>query len=221
MLTSVRVWDLPTRLFHWALTACLIGLITTGKLGGDAMLWHFQLGYLMLSLLLFRTVWGLVGGQWSRFGSFWFTPAAVWQYATQPAPSEPAAGHNPLGAMSVLTLLAVLLLQVSSGLMSDDDILNAGPLSGYASDNVVNYATNYHKNIGIYLLLGLVTVHVAAIFFYLLKKKQNLIRPMLNGDKFLIGSTSPSRDDSQSRWLALAVFLGIVALVQGLLYLLT
>lgn len=220
MLTTVRVWDLPTRLFHWVLVACVVGLVTTAQLGGAAMVWHFQLGYFMLSLLLFRFIWGWVGGRWSRFASFLFTPTAIWRYIRKPTASEPTAGHNPLGALSVFALLAVLLLQVSSGLMSDDEISNTGPLSRFMSGDLVNQATGYHKNIGQYILLGLLALHVAAIFFYLLKKKENLIRPMVSGDKQLPVPTLPTRDDPSSRWLALLIFISSVALVQGLLYLL-
>lgn len=220
MPTTVRVWDLPTRLFHWALVVCVIGLITTAQLGGAAMLWHFQLGYLTLSLLLFRIVWGWVGGRWSRFSSFLYSPTALWRYIKQPTAPHPSVGHSPLGALSVFALLAVLLLQVSSGLMSDDEISNAGPLSRFMSAYLVSNATDYHKNIGKFILLGLALLHVAAIFFYLFKKKENLIRPMVTGDKQLPSPMPPTRDDARNRLLALLLFLSALGSVQGLVYLL-
>ena len=220
MPTTVRVWDLPTRLFHWALVVCVIGLITTAQLGGAAMLWHFQLGYLTLSLLLFRIVWGWVGGRWSRFSSFLYSPTALWRYIKQPTAPHPSVGHSPLGALSVFALLAVLLLQVSSGLMSDDEISNAGPLSRFVSGYLVSNATDYHKNIGKFILLGLALLHVAAIFFYLFKKKENLIRPMVTGDKQLPSPMPPTRDDARNRLLALLLFLSALGSVQGLVYLL-
>ena len=220
MPTTVRVWDLPTRLFHWALVVCVIGLITTAQLGGAAMLWHFQLGYLTLSLLLFRIVWGWVGGRWSRFSSFLYSPTALWRYIKQPTAQHPSVGHSPLGALSVFALLAVLLLQVSSGLMSDDEISNAGPLSRFMSAYLVSNATDYHKNIGKFILLGLALLHVAAIFFYLFKKKENLIRPMVTGDKQLPSPMPPTRDDARNRLLALLLFLSALGSVQGLVYLL-
>lgn len=220
MPTTVRVWDLPTRLFHWALVVCVIGLITTAQLGGAAMLWHFQLGYLTLSLLLFRIVWGWVGGRWSRFSSFLYSPTALWRYIKQPTAPHPSVGHSPLGALSVFALLAVLLLQVSSGLMSDDEISNAGPLSRFMSAYLVSNATGYHKNIGKFILLGLTLLHVAAIFFYLFKKKENLIRPMVTGDKQLPSPMPPTRDDARNRLLALLLFLSALGSVQGLVYLL-
>ena len=220
MPTTVRVWDLPTRLFHWALVVCVIGLITTAQLGGAAMLWHFQLGYLTLSLLLFRIVWGWVGGRWSRFSSFLYSPTALWRYIKQPTAPQPSVGHSPLGALSVFALLAVLLLQVSSGLMSDDEISNAGPLSRFVSGYLVSNATDYHKNIGKFILLGLALLHVAAIFFYLFKKKENLISPMVTGDKQLPLPMPPTRDDARNRLLALLLFLSALGSVQGLVYLL-
>lgn len=220
MPTTVRVWDLPTRLFHWALVVCVIGLITTAQLGGAAMLWHFQLGYFTLSLLLFRIVWGWVGGRWSRFSSFLYSPTALWRYIKQPTAPHPSVGHSPLGALSVFALLAVLLLQVSSGLMSDDEISNAGPLSRFVSGYLVSNATDYHKNIGKFILLGLALLHVAAIFFYLFKKKENLIRPMVTGDKQLPSPMPPTRDDARNRLLALLLFLSALGSVQGLVYLL-
>lgn len=220
MPITVRIWDLPTRLFHWALVVCVIGLITTAQLGGDAMRWHFQLGYLTLSLLLFRIVWGWVGGRWSRFSSFIYSPTTLWRYIKQQAEPQPSAGHSPLGAMSVFALLAVLLLQIFSGLMSDDEISNAGPLSRFVSGYIVSNATDYHKNVGKFILLGLALLHVSAIFFYLFRKKDNLISPMLTGDKQLASPMPPSRDDTRSRISALLLLLSVLGLVQGLVYLL-
>lgn len=218
MLTTVRVWDLPTRLFHWLLTACVVGLIATAQLGGAAMLWHFQLGYFVLSLLLFRFTWGFIGGRWSRFSSFLYAPATLLRFMRHPAPPELTVGHNPLGALSVFALLAVLLLQVTTGLMSDDEISNTGPLSRFVSGFIVSSSTNYHKNIGKYILLGLVALHVAAILFYLYKKKENLIRPMLTGNKLLNVPVPAARDDAQTRLVALLIMVGAVAIVQGAVY---
>ena len=76
-MTTVRIWDLPTRLFHWALAACIVGLVVTAKVGGEAMNWHFRLAYAVFTLLVFRLLWGLVGGHWSRFASFFPTPGRL------------------------------------------------------------------------------------------------------------------------------------------------
>jgi len=197
MQHTVRVWDLPTRLFHWSLVATTIALVATAKLGGNAMEWHLRLGYVMLALLVFRLVWGLVGGRWSRFASFLYSPTRLWRYLR--GGGEDDVGHSPLGALSVFALLAVLLLQVGSGLVSDDEIAFAGPLTRFVPGSVVGQATWYHKDVGQYLLYALVGLHLLAILFYVLVRKRTLVRPMLGGDKQLPRPASPSRDDMASR----------------------
>lgn len=201
---TVRVWDLPTRLFHWALAAATIGLVATAKLGGNAMEWHLRLGYVMLALLLFRLVWGLIGGRWSRFASFLYSPVRLWRYVR--GQDEDAVGHSPLGALSVFALLGALLLQVASGLVSDDEIAFAGPLTRFVSGSVVGQATWYHKDVGQYLLYALVGLHLLAILYYVLVRRRSLVRPMLLGDKHLPAPAPASRDDLASRGKAALVF---------------
>ena len=172
MRKSVRVWDLPTRVFHWALLACVVGLVITGKIGGGTIDWHARLGYAVLTLLLFRLVWGFVGGRWSRFASFIYSPRSLMQYLKGRAHPDHLVGHNPLGAGSVFAMLLVLAAQISSGLISDDEISFTGPLNKWVSSADGLLATWYHKEVGQFLLLGLVALHVAAIVFYLRKKKK-------------------------------------------------
>lgn len=212
-LTKVRVWDLPTRIFHWALVLGITGLAVSGTVGGNAMVWHFRLGHAVLALLLFRIVWGLVGGRWSRFGAFVYAPQSIIDYLKGRSRPEHGVGHSPVGALSVFAMLGALGLQVSSGLLSDDEIAFAGPLTAYVSNATVGLATNYHAHIGKWLLLGLVVLHIAAIFFYLLRK-HNLVQAMLHGDKELVQPVPASRDDAASRTLALLVF----ALCGGVAY---
>jgi cytochrome b len=202
---TVRIWDLPTRIFHWALAASVVGLVITAKVGGNAMEWHFRLGHLVLALLVFRILWGLVGGRWSRFTAFVYSPARLVRYLRGAAHPEDAVGHSPLGALSVFGLLAVLVAQVATGLLSDDEIAFAGPLTRFVSNAVVGQATGYHKEIGQYLVLGLVALHVLAIVFYVLVRKERLVRPMLHGDKALATPVAPSRDDAKTRVLALVL----------------
>ena len=211
-LHKVRVWDLPTRVFHWTLVLCIVGLFITGNVGGNAMVWHFRIGLTVLALLLFRLVWGLVGGRWSRFASFIYSPRSIINYLKGNGKPEHSVGHTPTGAGSVFALLAILLAQVGSGLISDDEIAFAGPLTRFVSGATVNLATNYHKNIGKWIILALVILHIAAIVFYLLRK-QNLIKPMLHGDKQLAVAVPASRDDATSRMMALAIFGICVAFV--------
>jgi len=208
-LSKVRVWDLPTRIFHWALVAGVIGLAISGTVGGNAMVWHFRFAYAVLTLLLFRVVWGLVGGRWSRFGAFIYSPQSVFNYLKGRGKPEHSVGHSPIGAGAVFAMLGFLLAQVGSGLLSDDDIAFAGPLTRFVSNATVSLATNYHKNIGKWILLALVLLHIAAIVFYLWRK-HNLVGAMLHGDKELVAAVPASRDDTASRLTAL-VILGFCA----------
>ncbi len=213
---TIRVWDLPTRLFHWALVLCVIGLIITGNVGGNAMPWHGRLGYAVLTLLLFRLVWGLVGGHWSRFANFLYGPSSILAYLRGQGRPEHSVGHNPLGMLSVLALLAILLAQVGSGLFADDEIAFTGPLAGLVSGDWVSQATSYHKKIGKLLLIALVALHLGAIAFYKLVKKQNLVRPMVLGDKAVPAPLPSSRDGAAQRLLALVVLLLCAAAVVGI-----
>ena len=203
-LFKVRVWDLPTRFFHWSLALGVICLSVSGLIGGNAMVWHFRFGYAVLSLLLFRLVWGLVGGRWSRFGAFIYTPQSMLSYLQGRGKPEHSVGHSPIGAASVFALLGILLAQAGTGLLSDDEISASGPLTRFVSNATVNLATNYHKNIGKWVLLALVALHIGAIAFYLWRK-HNLVRPMLNGDKELSLAVPGSRDDALTRTVAVLV----------------
>lgn len=201
----IRVWDLPTRLFHWLLAASVLGLLITGQIGGNAMNWHLRFGQAVLALLLWRLVWGLVGGHWSRFVRFIYGPSACLAYLRGRAPAAHQAGHSPLGALSVWAMLLVLSAQVGSGLMTDDEIAFFGPLVPLVGGEWVALATRWHKNIGQWLVLGLVTLHLAALLTYRLKGHPPLVRPMITGDKWLEVPVPASRDDARSR--ALAAFL--------------
>lgn len=205
MAYRVRVWDLPTRLFHWLLAACVVGLVATAKAG--AMLWHERLGYAVLALLLFRLVWGLVGGHWSRFRTFLYAPRSVVDYLRGRAHPDHLIGHTPLGAASVFAMLLVLGAQVGTGLVSDDEIAFTGPLNRFISTDAGLAATSYHRSVGQWLVIGLVLLHVAAIAWYGWRKRLNLVRPMVAGDKEVAADARSSRDDARSR-LAAAVLLG-------------
>jgi cytochrome b len=216
MGSKVRVWDLPTRVFHWSLVLCFTGLLVTGEVGGEAMVWHFRLGYSVLSLLLFRLVWGFVGGYWSRFRAFVVSPGATLRYLQGHGVARQFVGHNPLGSWSVLALLAFTLLQVAAGLCSDDEIATAGPLAKWVSSSWVGYATYYHTKIGKLILIVLVQLHIAAIVFYRVRRQENLLLPMLKGDKVLAEPFENARDDARVRWLAVAILAACAALATGL-----
>jgi cytochrome b len=211
----VRVWDLPTRLFHWLLVLCIVGLIVTGKIGGGAMVWHMRLGLCVMGLLLFRLMWGLVGGRWSRFASFIYMPGTVLRFLRKESrPDEHhEVGHNPLGSLSVLAMLAVLIVQVCTGLVADDEIANVGPLNRFVSTANGLLATGWHKTWGQWAIFALIGTHIAAIVAYLVVKKTNLIRPMVVGDKQLPPAVPAAVDNARSRLLALVLALVAFALV--------
>lgn len=213
-LVPVRVWDLPTRLFHWLLAAAVVGSVASAKIGGGAMAWHFRFGYLVLTLVCFRMLWGLMGGRWSRFTSFIYAPTTLWRYlrgSTKPG-EHLDVGHSPTGAASVFALLGMLAVQLATGLVADDEIANQGPLYRFVSGDTALLATSWHKTWGQWLVLGLVGLHIAAILFFLLKKHINLVAPMLHGDKLLAHGTPASADGLPQRLLALV----LVALCAGL-----
>lgn len=216
IMKHTRVWDLPTRVFHWALVVCVIGLVVTGSTGGNAMVWHFRLGYAVLTLLLFRLVWGVIGGKWSRFASFIYSPSTLIKYIKGQGHALHTVGHNPMGALSVFALLTFLLLQVATGLISDDEIAASGPLTKFVSNATVSLASSYHSAVGKRFIIALVLLHVIAILFYLFKKRENLIKPMIHGDKVLPLDIPASRDDAGTRLTAAVVFSVCAGLVYGL-----
>mgnify|MGYP000004598189 FL=1 len=215
-MVTVRIWDLPTRLFHWLLAACVIGLVVTGNVGGNAMVWHFRLGYTVLTLVLFRIVWGFLGGHWSRWTQFFLAPVHVLSYLRGTQVRPPWTGHNPIGSWSVLLMLGWLLLQVSTGLVSDDEIANAGPLTALVSGATVSAATAWHKGVGKLVLILLVLGHVTAIVWYRMRKGQSLVPAMVHGDKALTETVTPSRDGLPQRVLAVLLVLASAAFVRWL-----
>lgn len=218
----VRVWDLPTRCFHWALTMSVVGLIATGNIGGNAMVWHMRLGYTVLALLAFRVMWGWVGGHWSRFAQFPLGPRSLWAYLRGDRSPRLRLGHNPLGSWSVLAMLLALTLQAISGLFADDEIAFFGPLTALASSDTVHMATWYHKQVGRWAVLGLVALHLLALVYHAGLRREPLVRAMFNGDKAApngeFANTSGSEDNARSRTLALALFVVCAFAVTALVW---
>jgi cytochrome b len=174
---AVPVWDLPIRLFHWTLVV-LVGFSWWSAENGEIE-WHIRSGLALLFLLLFRLLWGLVGSSTARFRSFVRGPAALWRYLRRPSEWR-GIGHTPLGALSVVALLGVLLLQVSTGLaLSDEDGIHAGPLNARVPFETAEAAHDLHLTSFDFLLV-LMALHVAAILFYRLRGKR-LVRAMVTG----------------------------------------
>lgn len=190
--TKTPVWDLPTRLFHWLLVLFVIVSFVTVNIGGNAMQYHEWSGFTILALVVFRVVWGVIGSEPSRFKTFLKRPAAVWRYAATTLRREPECHltHNPLGGWSVAALLTVLLLQAGTGLFANDDIATEGPLYGWVSKAASDWITQAHRfNAGI--LETLIALHLAAVLFHLIYKRDNLLVPMLTGDKQCEAAHSP------------------------------
>ncbi|MCG9025151.1 cytochrome b/b6 domain-containing protein [Laribacter hongkongensis] len=184
MKMRVFVWDLPTRLFHWTLVLTFAGLWYSGTQGGEMLQYHIWLGYGMATLLLFRLIWGVLGSQTARFVQFVRGPASMLDYARGQLPEEKIPGHNPMGGMMVMLLLALLIAQVLTGLFAADIDSYAydGPLVHLVDAEQAEAITLWHKAL-VNVLLGAVALHLSAIVFYALVKRQNLVGPMLTGYK--------------------------------------
>ena len=215
---SVHVWDLPTRLFHWALVVAVSGALATAWIPGAPIEWHARFGYAILALLVFRLAWGLVGGYWSRFAAWRPTPARLLAYLRGRPHPDDRIGHSPLGTLSVIVILLTLAAQVGTGLVGDDEIAFTGPLNRFVSTATGLAATAWHKDLGKLLVIGLIALHVSAILFYLLVRRNNLIAPMIHGDKPVEAAAvqrdaepsgdarlTATRDDRRTRLLALVL----------------
>lgn len=179
---TTAVWDLPLRLFHWSLVLSVIGAFVTIKVGGGWMAWHMRFGYVILTLLLFRLVWGFIGGRHARFADFIVSPGTLLRYLRGRPGQVVSPGHNPLGSLSVIAMIVLFLTQATLGLFSNDDIFTEGPLAHLISKEASDAATGLHK-LGENLLLALVALHLAAIAFYRFARGQRLVRAMISGRK--------------------------------------
>jgi cytochrome b len=180
MKKIIRVWDLPIRLFHWLLVLCIAGSFITINLGEGAIQWHAYFGYSILTLLIFRLIWGFVGSTHARFASFFPTKKAIIDYLS--GSSARVLGHNPIGAISVFALLFVLSVQVITGLFVDDEVSFQGPLAKYVSGPISSFLSEIHEGNQV-VILTLIAIHIAAIIFYKKYKQEDLIKPMISGNK--------------------------------------
>jgi len=180
MKKIIRVWDLPIRLFHWSLVLCITGSFVTINLGDEFIQWHAYFGYSILTLLIFRIIWGFIGSTHARFASFLPTRKAIFDYLS--GSSLRNLGHNPIGALSVFALLFVLIIQVITGLFIDDEVSFQGPLTKYVSSSISSFLSEIHESNQL-VILALIVIHIAAIWAYKKFKGENLIKPMISGDK--------------------------------------
>ena len=202
-LRPIPIWDLPVRLFHWSLVVLVVISWTTAEIGGNAMTYHLWSGYMILTLILFRLLWGFWGSTHARFNDFVHGPRATIRYARALLQGEPLLypGHNPLGGWMVILLLLVLSIQAGTGLFANDDIAVEGPLYPWVSKAGSDFLTRLHK-LNFNILLILISLHVLAALFYLVTKGENLIVPMLTGRKWLGPAFQESQASLARLWLA-------------------
>lgn len=204
--STIRLWDLPVRLVHWAFVLLLPALWWTGE-NGELEL-HRTVGYVMLALVVFRAVWGFAGSATARFSGFVKGPRTVFAYL-RGALDGPTLGHNPVGAISVLLLLGLLGAQIAAGLFAQDvDGLESGPLTYLVSYDTADTARGIHHLL-FNVILGVVTLHVAAIAYYLFVKRDNLIRPMVTGRKEVAAEVA--QPATAPLWRAAAIGLASAA----------
>ncbi|MDR2164154.1 MAG: cytochrome b/b6 domain-containing protein [Zoogloeaceae bacterium] len=208
----IKLWDIPTRLFHWLLVVAIVALFITGILGGNAIVWHGRLGILVVGLVTFRVVWGFVGSTYARFRQFVPGPASIAAYLKG---SWHGPGHNPLGAFSVLALLALVTFQAISGLFTNDEISFSGPLYRLVDPELSLTLTSYHRVLA-YVLLAFVGLHVASIVFYAIVKKDFLLIPMITGMKQVEAGESYRGGGIAPFLLALAIAAGAIYAASGL-----
>jgi cytochrome b len=203
------VWDLPLRIFHWLLAACVAGSWLTHELGTAWFPWHARIGYLTLVLLAFRIAWGFVGPLHARFASFLRGPRATLAYLRGLGGQVAGGvGHNPMGGLAVVAMLGLLLLQAVTGLFANDDIFNSGPLYGYVTKAQSDALTGLHKGNFDWLLV-LIGLHLAAIVYYRFAKRMDLIGPMLSGRK--PARQVPPQEEIANQRIWLAIVLVVIA----------
>ncbi len=206
-LTPVKVWDLPIRLFHWSLVSLIVLQWATAE--DDVaynMTWHMYGGYAILCLIAFRLLWGIVGSHHARFHTFIYSPKTTVSYFKTLFKREEGhyLGHNPLGAYSVFALLLLVFIQAVTGLFADDEIFTTGPFASWVSGDTSELMTKLH-HLNFDILMIFVGLHLAAIAFYAVFKRDNLARAMVTGKKWVKEEvTSPNH---APLWLALLIFV--------------
>ncbi len=188
-----KVWGPISRLWHWLLVASIGVSWWLGEFMTFSTIdWHFYFGYIILGLMLFRIVWGFIGPAPARFRALIHTPQQIWRYLKKIGSRSPSgsAGHNPLGSLSIIALLSSITLQSVTGLfIESDDFFDSGPLAGFVSETAIKQLNGWH-HLNAKILLVLVGLHLCAILFYLLWKKENLIKPMITGWKWVKTNSS-------------------------------
>ena len=207
-MSRFYLWDLPTRLFHWGLAGTVFGALISVKLG--AMVWHGRFGLAVIGLLAFRLCWGLWGSTYARFSQFVHGPRGVLAYLQG---RWQGVGHNPLGALSIVAILGLLVFQSVSGLFISDDIAFDGPLKRLVSNATSGMLAGWHMRME-WVIYGLIALHLGAIFVHSVLRGERLIGPMITGIGQAPGGMAI--DASGGRWLGLMVALAVAAAVMWL-----
>ena len=182
------VWDWPVRVFHWSMVACVVTCFVSGLMGGNAMEWHERSGYVVLGLLSFRFLWAFVGGTYARFTSYLGFPKRVREWLQ--GHREFNLGYTPMGTLALIALFTFLWAQTVTGLFANDGIMLEGPLVHLVPSRVSDMLTAWHKR-GLYILGGLLALHVSAVLYYRLIKKLDYVTPLLTGYKEAPEDTPP------------------------------
>ncbi len=215
----IKVWDLPVRLFHWSLVLLFIAAYVTNSLGANYFKYHLWCGYAVIVLVSFRIVWGLVGTHHARFINFIRNPFTTVKYAIDSLKNTEKhyAGHNPLGAIMVVVLLLAILVQATTGLFTNDEIMNLGPLYSYINDELSLKLTSLHRQL-FYWILGAVVLHIAAVLIHVFFKRNNIVKAMVTGKKPSKGIEQEKSIRSSRIWLAIII---VVILALALAWIIT
>ena len=207
MTTSKRyvisVWDISIRLFHWLLVAGIGFQWFSGQEGGNIMTWHIYNGCCMLGLILYRLIWGVIGSPYARFSSFLKGPSNTLIYLKGflKGKKHDYPGHNPLGGWMVIVLMLLVLTQGFSGLFSSDDIFTEGPFYSFVSSKTSEFFTSIH-HLSFDILLGAIALHIFAVAYHGIIKKEPLIKSMLTGKKLL---HQPSNANTRPNYLRMFI----------------
>lgn len=212
---KIQIWDFPIRLFHWLLVITIALSYLSIEIGGVWADWHARFGALALGLIVFRLLWGFFGNKQARFSQFLPTPSRLIQYFKG---QWQGVGHSPLGALAVFALLGLTAAVVVTGLFANDDITIFGPLYPLITQSQSDWLTGVHA-IAFNALLVLIVLHLLAIAFYWLVKKNNLIKPMLTGNKeILIEHKSHRTIDSKTKPIRFLISIGLALLIVWLTF---
>lgn len=205
MTNKLLIWDLPLRIFHWSLVLTLGGLWFTSEQDNGYFEYHFLLGYIALGLVIFRLVWGFIGTKHSLFRNFVTSHTELRGYLQ--STSQTYAGHNPAGSLMVVFMLTTILAQAVSGLFLTDDIIYSAPYYGTVGEGLEQIFNLVHRN-GFNVILAAIVLHIAAVLYYEMVKKQALVGAMMHGKK---SAKLISKDSAIKRSkLLMALFLALV-----------